>query len=503
MKSTDSTITVSAPGKVLVTGGYLVLDRQYSGLVIATSSRFYCTIKPLASPSSIPNESKLTGSTTTSHPCPRNMIIVNSPQFLDGHWEYQVQDNCLLKPTCVDQKSNNYLEITIQYALAACSMLSTYKTIIHNGLDVTIQGHNDFYSQREELKRKGLPLNYSSLKQLPPFSPTHTTLSEVHKTGLGSSAAMIASLTGALLVYFEAASLPSTTQSTSESNSSSNSLRLIHNLAQLSHCLAQGKVGSGFDVSAAVRGSHSYKRFSPSIIEPLMSLHSSASQRDYALLIRTINPFLGGEWDDECIPFELPKGFSMMLADIDAGSSTPKLVSQVLAWRNAKPDEANALWNELHTSNQKVEKGLHHLVQLQEDDGKAFESAIATCCRLAGSEWEKLAMKSESAESTVITALCNVYATFQSVRKCLRDMSQRAGVPIEPPEQTRLLDVCQSQPGVLMAGIPGAGGYDAIFVILVSDGARNGVETVWAATTVMNVGPLLATASDGCMKVES
>jgi phosphomevalonate kinase len=33
---------VSAPGKVLVAGGYLVLDPAYSGLVIATSSRFYC-----------------------------------------------------------------------------------------------------------------------------------------------------------------------------------------------------------------------------------------------------------------------------------------------------------------------------------------------------------------------------------------------------------------------------------------------------------------------------
>jgi phosphomevalonate kinase len=39
------TTVVSAPGKVLVAGGYLVLEPQYRGLVIATSSRFYCVVQ--------------------------------------------------------------------------------------------------------------------------------------------------------------------------------------------------------------------------------------------------------------------------------------------------------------------------------------------------------------------------------------------------------------------------------------------------------------------------
>ena len=47
--------------------------------------------------------------------------------------------------------------------------------------------------------------------------------------------------------------------------------RLAHNLAQFVHCIAQGKVGSGFDVSAAVFGSHIYTRFDPSVIQDLMS----------------------------------------------------------------------------------------------------------------------------------------------------------------------------------------------------------------------------------------
>jgi phosphomevalonate kinase len=46
--------------------------------------------------------------------------------------------------------------------------------------------------------------------------------------------------------------------------------RLAHNLAQFVHCVAQGKVGSGFDISAAVFGSHIYTRFDPAVIQNVM-----------------------------------------------------------------------------------------------------------------------------------------------------------------------------------------------------------------------------------------
>lgn len=44
-------------------------------------------------------------------------------------------------------------------------------------------------------------------------------------------------------------------------------------------------------------------------------------------------------WDNEVDPFKLPPGFELMLADIDAGSHTPTLVSKVLAWKKTKPEE--------------------------------------------------------------------------------------------------------------------------------------------------------------------
>lgn len=63
--------TVSAPGKVLIAGGYLVLDRDYSGLVVSTSSRFYTSI--------------------SSSGQGVNCIKVRSPQFKDATWSYSIE----------------------------------------------------------------------------------------------------------------------------------------------------------------------------------------------------------------------------------------------------------------------------------------------------------------------------------------------------------------------------------------------------------------------------
>lgn len=36
--------TVSAPGKILIAGGYLVLERPNIGITLAATSRFYATV---------------------------------------------------------------------------------------------------------------------------------------------------------------------------------------------------------------------------------------------------------------------------------------------------------------------------------------------------------------------------------------------------------------------------------------------------------------------------
>jgi phosphomevalonate kinase len=114
----------------------------------------------------------------------------------------------------------------------------------------------------------------STLASLPRFSPitfnsandsSGLMLPEVAKTGLGSSAAMTSAVVGALLHYLQIVRLPCSDEKFSH-DSGKEDLDLVHAISQAAHSLAQGKIGSGFDVSAAVFGSQRYVRFSPTLL---------------------------------------------------------------------------------------------------------------------------------------------------------------------------------------------------------------------------------------------
>lgn len=68
---------------------------------------------------------------------------------------------------------------------------------------------------------------------------------------MGSSAALTTSFVAALLHWFGVITLGGSGITQEED---SQGRRLVHNLAQLVHANAQGKIGSGFDVAAAVYG---------------------------------------------------------------------------------------------------------------------------------------------------------------------------------------------------------------------------------------------------------
>lgn len=70
------------------------------------------------------------------------------------------------------------------------------------------------------------------------------------------------------------------------------------------------------------------------------------------------------------------------------------------------------------------------------------------------------------------------------------------------------MDATSTLPGVLCAGVPGAGGVDAVFAIVVHPDAEDGVRDLWASWQVggadtesegegATVCPLLLTASEG------
>ena len=63
---------ISAPGKVLLAGGYLVVDRAHTGLVFGLDARIHVYVETL----------KTTEGVALSE------IIVRSPQFKDAEWRY-------------------------------------------------------------------------------------------------------------------------------------------------------------------------------------------------------------------------------------------------------------------------------------------------------------------------------------------------------------------------------------------------------------------------------
>jgi phosphomevalonate kinase len=48
-----SRYSATAPGKVLIIGGYMVLDRPNKGLVIALTSRLHCHVESMPSTSGV------------------------------------------------------------------------------------------------------------------------------------------------------------------------------------------------------------------------------------------------------------------------------------------------------------------------------------------------------------------------------------------------------------------------------------------------------------------
>lgn len=65
-------VAVSAPGKVLLAGGYLVLDRRYTGLVFGLSARINVVAAAIQ----------------TSQGVQVSEVVVDSPQFIEAQWRY-------------------------------------------------------------------------------------------------------------------------------------------------------------------------------------------------------------------------------------------------------------------------------------------------------------------------------------------------------------------------------------------------------------------------------
>ncbi|KAL1870168.1 phosphomevalonate kinase [Diaporthe australafricana] len=405
VQSENPTTAVSAPGKVLLAGGYLVTDRDYTGLVFGLDARINVVARGIP----------------TSQGVQLSEIVVESPQFVGGIWRYgyhlapedggitvtQLQVGSSYQP-------NPFIETTLSYALTYISRVA-HQRPAHSikSARLTILADTDYYSASSSSSSSSSSATASPSSNR--FVPFGTTLKDAKKTGLGSSAALVTSLTAALLahylhpIHFDLATDKGRT--------------VLHNLAQAAHCRAQGKIGSGFDVAAAVHGSCLYRRFSPSVLDAV----PQPGQPHFGTKLQ--EAVGGSRWDTEVQKdrVSLPRGVAMRMVDVECGSQTVGMVKAVNAWRTTDPQGSKALWDELQGRNETL-AGV--LAEGRVDD---------------------------------------LPAALAASRELVRSMGTRSGVPIEPEAQTELIDALSAVEGVYGGVVPGAGGFDAVSLLVRDD----------------------------------
>ncbi|KAK6906490.1 phosphomevalonate kinase [Kwoniella mangroviensis CBS 8507] len=491
--ATSKTTTVSSPGKVLLAGGYLVLDREYSGLVVATSSRFYSTVTSL--PKSTDQDKVILSVRAGQFPKESStwtyaVSIQNDRLMIDQINENAVGKNKFISIALFQTLSLAWEKIAAESSSQGLDSGHELLRRITNdgksdGLEIVVLADNDFYSQREQLSAMSLPTQIRSLSSLQPFTPLPRPIPQTNKTGLGSSAALVTSLVASLLSHLNIVTLPSS----SPQSNSNHDLQLVHSLAQFAHCLAQGKVGSGFDVSSAVFGTHIYTRFSPSVLSPLMDRPLDSITFSSPTLLPVLE---SSQWDQRTTAFRLPKGLRLILADVDAGTDTPSFVGKVLTWRKENPEVAKKLWDDLDRANRQIERLLTELVAREGEHD--YEETVG---------WMGERHIEDHKENPTAVLLYEIRLTLFIIRDFQRKMSELSGVPIEPPEQTRLLDACSELEGVIGGGVPGAGGYDALFLLIVdTPSVVSRVDNLWSGWKEMSVCPLLAKQSDDGLRLE-
>jgi len=328
---------------------------------------------------------------------------------------------------------NSFVEVALAYAL---SYIVTLKPQRIGSASITILADNDYYSAPEATQDNPSHPGHR-------FQNFHVPLHEAHKTGLGSSAALVTAFIAAVLTHY----LPPPVFSLVTDSGKAR----LHNLAQAAHCAAQGKVGSGFDVAAAVYGSCVYRRFSPSILEGTGDVGSRDFSQRLRTLVEDTDPTRKWDAEIQTSAVTIPKHLRLVMCDVDCGSQTVGMVKRVLAWRKEKPEEALLLWSALQKGN---------------DDLR--------------DEFIRLARNPHTSELDHH----GLRDIINTVRSLIREMSGKSGVPIEPQVQTELLDACCQVSGVIAGVVPGAGGYDAVaLLVLDKPESMEGLQNVLSGYT--------------------
>ena len=397
-----NSIIIKSPGKSLLSGGYLILDKSKRGLVINIDTYISCESYYLIKGKS--NESE------------KNSLLFNIySEYLNQNFNYIVSmdfnnDN-ELKIFEKNDKDNKWIKnCIISSLLIYLSKNNNFNDLFNSNnkieINITIKSDYRFYS----------------------YSPDN--ISQKIKTGLGSSSAFINSLTSNLiLTYDKILNIKIYPKNIVIKNLVDNNIKaIILGSCLLSNNLSQNKIGSCFDIISSLFGSQIFIQTQQNIFlnSPFYLNEENKSK------INNFIEYLKSEYIPNILFLNENNKYlknKIYFVSIEIGSDTRIFVKKVLEYANNKKKDKlfdDDLFSQLNALNEKI---------------------------------INLFLNNSNIDNSLIKELCIKY------RIILRKISEESKVDIEPGILTPLLDNLIKLDDIIYAICPGAGGYDSIIIM--------------------------------------
>lgn len=251
---------------------------------------------------------------------------------------------------------------------------------------------------------------------------------KVEKSGLGSSAAVTVATIGVLLKAFEL---------------DAKNLETLHKLAQMSHSIATGKVGSGYDIAVVTYGSIIYKRYSPDIIRRLPVGYTG---NDIVKLVKR-------RWDYSIERMQMPTMLKPLVASFVGGAAiTTELVKKVNEFKARDPGKYFKIIKRLNRENVKAATAIKKI-----NAGKSADKNIREMKVAFERGWE-ITRELGVSSKAVIADSHLVWLAEQSLKN-----------------------------GALLAKSPGAGGRDSVAALALGDDNLARLRDFWASRKELRI----------------
>ena len=397
-------INTKSPGKTLLSGGYLILNKSKRGLVINTDTYISCE-------SFI--ESKINKSQD-------NYLLYNiTSEYLNETFNYKIYiANDLnsnlreLKIIEANNKNNKWIQNCI------ISSLFFYLSKFDN------MSSNLIFNQKNQIE-----INTVIKSDFRFYSYSKDSNSKSIKTGLGSSSALITSLTTNMILVYDYISKNEKLKENIcvKDIGDKNIQAIILGSCLLSNNLSQNKIGSCFDIISCLFGSQVFIQSQKNIFISSPYYFNSENKKQISDMV----VYLKEEYIPKILFLSKDNHFlknNFSFISIEMGSDTRIFVKKVLEYANSKKKEQlydDELFSELNNINEQI-------INLFINDVNNNE---------------------------LLKELCKKY------RGVIRKISKESNVDIEPEILIPLLDKLINNPKIIYSICPGAGGYDSIVLM--------------------------------------